>query len=90
MGEAKKPPVTSRGVYNDLNLSPYEYVNPYGDVFKFSSKKKLEIYTRDVPGELERVQKLVGRWELDDFISMELLHTIYRAVYRAFYRKVER
>lgn len=90
MGQREKPPVTARGVYNDLSLSPYEFTSPYGDSFKFSSRKKLDIYTRDVPGELERVQKLVGRHDLDDFIPMEVLHLIYRSVYKAFYRKVER
>ncbi|MBO5870270.1 MAG: hypothetical protein J6Q89_05915 [Clostridia bacterium] len=37
-----------RGVYYDLTESPYEYNSPYGDLFKFSSEKKLEIYTRDI------------------------------------------
>lgn len=89
MAKGKKPPVSRRGVYNDLNLSPYEYKNPYGDLFKFSSQKKLDIYTRDVPKELERVQKLIGRYELEDFIPMEIVHLIYRAVYRSFYHKTE-
>ena len=89
MAKGQKPPVSRRGVYNDLNLSPYEYTNPYGDLFKFSSQTKLDLYTRDIPKELERVQKLIARHDLDDFIPMEIVHLIYRAVYKSFYQKTE-
>lgn len=82
-------PVSRRGVYKDLTLSPYEFQSPYGDTFKFSSEKRLEIYTRDVPKEVERVSKLIARHDLDDFIPQEIVSMIYRAVYKAFYRKVE-
>lgn len=83
-------PVSKRGVYKDLNLSPYEYESPYGDLFKFSSAKKLEIYTRDIPKELDRVTKLITRHDLEDFIPVEIVTLIYRAVYKSFYRKIER
>ena len=81
--------ITRRGVYRDLEKSPYEYTNPYGDLFKFSSKKKLEIYTRDVQKEMERVQKLLARTALDTLLPMEIIHLIYRSTYKAFYRKIE-
>ena len=35
---------SARGVYYDLNLSPYEYIDDYGTVFKFSSQKKLDMF----------------------------------------------
>ena len=81
--------VSSRGVYYDLTKSPYEYKTPYGDLFKFSSKKKLEIYTRDIVKELERVNKLIYRYELQDFIPHEIIQLLQKAVYQSFYRKVE-
>lgn len=83
-------PVSKRGVYKDLNLSPYEFESPYGDLFKFSSAKKLEIYARDIPKEVERVTKLITRHGLEDFIPDEIVGMIYRAVYKSFYRKIER
>lgn len=78
-----------RGVYKDLNLSPYEYISPYGDSFKFSSKKKLEMYTRDIPKEIDRISKTVGRLDLEAFLPREIIGLIYRTTYRAFYRKIE-
>lgn len=86
MSEAK---VTRRGVYKDLNRSPYEYVTPYGDVFKFPSQKKLDIYTRDVQKEIERVTKFVGRLDLEAFVPCEIVQMLYRYTYTAFYHKNE-
>ena len=50
-------PVSRRGVYKDLSVSPYEFKSPYGDSFKFPSQKKLDIYTRDIDQELKRITK---------------------------------
>ena len=79
-----------RGVYYDLEKSPYEFTNPYGDSFKFSSQKKLDMYQRDIRSELDRVSKLIARHELQDFIPDEIKHLLYRNMYKAFYRKIER
>lgn len=84
-----EPITTRRGVYIDLDKSPYGYETPYGDLFKFSSAKKLEIYTRDIGKELERVDKLITRHDLNGFINEETRHKIVRAMYKAFYNKVE-
>lgn len=81
--------VSSRGVYYDLTLSPYEYETPYGDIFKFSSKKKLEMYTRDVPKEVERVTKVLNRHNLKSYLQPEIIRLINKSVYRAFYKKIE-
>lgn len=81
--------VSRRGVYYDLTISPYEFTTPYGDIFKFSSEKKLEIYTRDVPKELNRLETLIQRNELESFIPEEIQSMLRRQVYKAFYRKVE-
>lgn len=84
------PKKSRRGVYYDLSESPYEYNSPYGDLFKFSSQKKLEIYTRDVDKEIKRVNDLFDRNELKKLIPVEIVDLIRRAVYRSFYKRVER
>lgn len=83
-----RPTKSRRGVYYDLNKSPYEYTNSYGDSFKFPSQKKLEVYTAGIVKEIERVTKLISRNELWDFIPTEIVQLIYRETYRAYYRKV--
>lgn len=82
--------VSRRGVYKDLSLSPYEYQSPYGDIFKFPSEKKLEVYTRDIQKELDRITKTVERLQLTDYVPHEIIRLLYRSTYRAFYRKVVR
>ena len=78
-----------RGVYYDLTKSPYEYKTPYGDVLKFSSKKKLEIYTRDIHGELKRLDSIIERNNMCDFVPPEIKQMLIKAVYNSFYKKVE-
>ena len=78
-----------RGVYYDLSKSPYEYKTPYGDLFKFSSAKKLQIYTRDIAGEIDRFYKLIERHKMGDFLPDEIVNLIIKSIYRAFYRKIE-
>ena len=82
-------PVSRYGVYRDLNLSPYEYVSPYGDIFKFRSQKKLDIYARDIQKEIDRVSKCLGRLGLENYIPKEIVSLIYRQTYKAFYDQVE-
>lgn len=82
--------ISRRGVYYDLTQSPYEFISPYGDSFKFSSEKKLEIYTRDIKKELTRVDALFDRHDLKTHIPEEIIDLIKRAVYRSFYNRVER
>lgn len=81
--------VSRRGVYYDLTISPYEFKTPYGEIFKFSSEKKLEIYTRDIPKELKRLQGIIDRNDMQTFIPPEILQLVEKAVYKAFYVKVE-
>ena len=81
---------TRRGVYRDLSQSPYEYVSPYGDLFKFPSEKKLAMYARDIQNELDRISKAVERLHLEDFLPGEIIQLLYRSTYKALYRKVVR
>ena len=84
-----EPKRSRRGVYYDLSISPYEFKSPYGDVFRFSSKKKLEIYTRDIPKEMNRLEALIERNDMKSFIPDEIQHLLFRKLYEAFYSKVE-
>ena len=86
MSDVKK---SRRGVYYDLEVSPYRYETPYGDIFKFKSAKKLEIYTRDLPKELNRLESIIDRNEVRDFLPAEIVQLLRRAVCKAFYKKIE-
>ena len=81
--------ISRRGVYYDLTISPYEYRTPYGDIFKFSSSKKLEIYTRDVNKEIAKLEDILRRNDMQTFIPDHIIALLIRAVYRAFYHKIE-
>lgn len=84
-----EPKVSRRGVYYDLTISPYEYRTPYGDVFKFSSEKKLSIYTRDILKEVQKLEKIIARHNLGAFLDDEIIQLLVKAVYRSFYAKTE-
>ena len=84
------PIKSRRGVYYDLEKSPYQFQSRYGDIFKFSSEKKLEIYTRDIKKEVDRFNKIVDRFRLDQTIDTVIIDEIRRAIYQAFYSFVER
>lgn len=56
-----EPKKSRRGYYYDLNESPYEFITQYGDLFKFPSAKQLEIYSRNVKQEVERIDKCFDR-----------------------------
>ena len=86
MSNAKK---SRYGVYYDKSASPYEYTTPYGDVFKFRSQKKLDIYTRDAPKEIERLNSIIERNAMNDFLPDDIVRLLHRTVYRSFYRKIE-
>ena len=77
------------GVWYDLEASPYEYRTQYGDVFKFRSQKKLDMYTRDAPKEIERMDSIIDRNNMRDFLPADIIRLLHRTVYRSFYRKIE-
>ena len=84
-----EPVKSRRGVYYDLTKSPFEFNSPFGDLFKFSSKKKLDIFTRDIEKELERVDKCIMRNDMQTFIPVEIYQLLRRAVYKSLYEKIE-
>lgn len=90
MAKNHEPVKSARGVYYDLKKSPYEYQSPYGDIFKFSSQKKLDIYTRDVAKEVERLTKTMSRNDFQNYLPTEYVTYMYRLIYHVFYNKVEK
>lgn len=86
------PPVSRKGVYYDLLISPYRFESPYGDIFKFSSQKKLDIYTRKVEELKIKLIKLVNKFprELNGNWKSLTLQIIEREVYRITYNKVQK
>jgi hypothetical protein len=89
----KTPPIKSqRGVYYDLKYSPYEYETSYGEIFKFSSAKKLEIYTRELPKRIDTVTKNINKIHLlTDYLIVhpEEQSKIYAKIEKKLYKEVE-
>ena len=81
--------VSERGVYYDLSISPYEMQTPYGEIFKFRSKKKLEIYTREIVKEVKRLEPLLSRHDMQGFLPDEIIQLLYKSLYRSLYRHIE-
>lgn len=54
---------SARGVYYNLEKSPYEYEDDYGNIFKFSSEKKLEMFIKRLALTLKRVDKEIDNLE---------------------------
>ena len=77
-----------RGVYYDLELSPWEFITPRGGIFKFSSETKLRVYTRAALEKMGEVNKMIDKHGMRDFISDELMKDIYTAVCWTVYREV--
>lgn len=82
-------PVSRRGVYYDLEKSPYEFTSSYGDLFKFRSRKKLDMFTRDIEKEIERFHKFISRNQLFTFVPVQIRDLVERQIYFALYHKIE-
>lgn len=90
MDAEQKVIVSRRGVFYDLSLSPYETKSPYGDIFKFSSAKKKEIFDRDVIGEMLKVEKVLRRHGALYHLPPDVVEVVMRTVMRCFYESNER
>lgn len=81
--------ISRRGVYYDLTISPYEFETPYGEIFKFSSQKKLDMYTRDIGKEIKRLEDILDRNDLSSFLFDSTIQLLTKAVYRSLYRRIQ-
>jgi hypothetical protein len=55
-----EPIKTRRGVYLDLTKSPY-VCKAYGLTFRFSSRKKMGMFNRDLPLRIREIKKLLDK-----------------------------
>ena len=85
---ANEPKKSRRGYYYDLNESPYEFENSYGDLYKFPSAKQLEIYSRNVQKELEKLNKTLDKLDCKRYMTFYVLNAVYRSVYRSLYNRM--
>lgn len=81
----ESPIKSRRGVYYDLNMSPYVYQTALGDIFKFSSSKKLEIYKRELPKRVKQTTKHIMKARAFTGIDLkvdnrQIAYTLYKEV----------
>lgn len=81
--------ISRRGVYYDLTISPYEFQTPYGEIFKFSSQKKLDMFTRDIGKEIKRLHDVLNRNNLSIYVPDSTVELLTKAVYRSLYSKFQ-
>ncbi len=82
--------VSPRGVYYDLEQSPYVYESPYGISFKFSSQARLESFHRHVVKSRARYCVMIKKIDILTIKEQsDILSTIYKRVYQEVYAKVE-
>jgi hypothetical protein len=84
----ESPIKSRRGVYYDRSKSPYEF-NAYGLLFKFSSRKKLDMFSRELPIRLMRAEKDLSR--LSDFTKLhyEINDSLKRRIAQKLYSDIE-
>lgn len=83
--------VSARGVYYNLEHSPYRYIAPTGECFVFSSNKKMEIYTRVVTEMKQKIEKVVQKFstQLGADWSLITRQTMMLKIYRFVYNDME-
>ena len=82
--------ISRRGVYYDLSLSPYEYKTSYGDILKFRSQKKLDMYEKTFRKKLEAVKWSLDRHGLSDFVTPDVIKTLEQLIHEALYAQMEK
>jgi hypothetical protein len=85
----KLPIKSARGVYYDLQASPYTFF-VCGEIFKFSSKKKLEIFTRELPKRIDQVQRNYKQLEKILGSDYQMSKKIEKRIATLLYESIER
>jgi hypothetical protein len=81
-------PVSSRGVYYDLSISPYEF-NSYGLILKFSSAKKLEIYRRELDQRKEKINRKFAQINEISLLNLGITPMMDKKIQMRIYDEVE-
>lgn len=80
--------ITRKGVYIDLSKSPYEYKCKDGEVLKFSSEKKLQMYRSFITLAGTKIDRAFGiAGKLLDVIDTNTLMTAQAAVEKSIYKE---
>lgn len=72
--------VSKRGVYYNLEMSPYKYVYK-GETFKFSSLTKLTSYLRKVKTKLNDINKNDFENLANNNLYEQLVDNVYKTTY---------
>lgn len=68
--------ISARGVYYNLEISPYRYESPNGEIFKFSSQKKMDMFVNRVETLRNNLIKMIDKYR--DVLGEEWMNiTIY-------------
>ena len=84
----QRPTVSAKGFYYNLEMSPYEWVSPYGDIYKMPSKKRLEMMETKTKEELQRLDKLLQRNRLGETMPERIVELIRKYCIDAVYRQI--
>lgn len=85
-----RPDVSVKGYYYNLDISPYVWTSPYGDLFHLPSAKKLEMMEKRVPAALRRLDKFLDAHELRVILPQGLDVVLAQLVIRAVYEELVR
>jgi len=80
--------VSAKGYYYNLNISPYEWKSPYGDIYKLPSRKRIELMDKRAKEELRRLDHVLARNDLKAALPSEIVTMIRRCCIEAVYRQI--
>ena len=80
--------VSAKGYYYNLGKSPYVWKSPYGDIYRLPSAKRLEMMETKTTEEIQRVNKLLRRNNLENVLPDEIVNLIKRYCVEAVYRQI--
>ena len=84
----KRPAMSAKGYYYDLEQSPYVYVSPYGDSYKLPSRKRLEMMHKYVSDEVARIDKFLEKRNISDHIPEEIKALLKKYTIQAIYDEI--
>lgn len=86
----KRPVMSAKGYYYDLEKSPYVYVSPYGDSYKLPSRKRLEMMHKYVTDELARIDRFLEKRNISEHIPDEIKVLLKKYTIQAIHEEIVR
>ena len=84
----KRPDVSAKGYYYNLDKSPYVWVSPYGDYFKLPGAKRVEMMDKRSRDALSRLEKLLDSYDLKNVLSDDLALKLGKYIVQAVYEGI--